>query len=781
MFSRPSARVSTSNLWRRLCGSAGRSPAAHTARRPRLEALEDRLVPATLSVTDASDLLSDPGSLRHQLALAQSGDTIQFAPNLSGQTISLSGPLAINQSLSILGPAGGAVLNGGGMYQAFGIGGNAAVTIDNLTFTASPDAIANSGNLALNNDVFSFNSAQGGNAGAVSNTGTLAAIGCTFASNKIDSSASAMAAAIYNTGSLLLQDSTVAANQNADWDGAVYNGGTLDVFDCTFSGNNGMFGAAIYSKGSLGVSGSAFLNNQAFQGGGICVTTAGGPAGSCVATVSDCTFAHNDAAYLGSAIFNTASLSVVDCTIADNRDGIYTYNTAGTPDTVLNGCIIAGNGGGGNILGPVDPASTDNLIGTGAPVPIGNTNGNLVGVSNPGLAPLGYYGGPTETFALLPGSPAIGAGSSPLTWLSTDQRGFSRSASNHDIGAFQSQNGGVVVTTSLDAAGPLGLGQVSLRQAVAIADASAGGSEAISFDPTVFNSAQTIRLGSGLTLSGPSTSITGPAAGLTLDGGYQFTVLTVTPGAAAGISGLTIAHGAGGVNNAGTLSASNCVFAANADESGGAVDNTGTLSVSGSTFTGNYAWLTGGAIYNSGTLTASGSTFSGNSTSSIGLGGAVDNTGSFTSTAGAFSGNSASAGGAVCNSGYLTDSDSSFVGNSAAVGAAVHNVAQATLYGSVLESNSAQLGGAVFNYGTLTMDYCFMEANSAVQGGAVYNGGWMMLYGNDIFENYLQPGTGSAGGGVYNTGTAYLYGNWIAYNWAANYSGFDNLYGCVSD
>ena len=47
-------------------------------------------------------------------------------------------------------------------------------------------------------------------------------------------------------------------------------------------------------------------------------------------------------------------------------------------------------------------------------------NGNQVGVANPGLAPLGNYGGPTRTIALLPGSPAIDAGSN--AWPSTPAR-----------------------------------------------------------------------------------------------------------------------------------------------------------------------------------------------------------------------------------------------------------------------------------------------------------------------------------------------------------------------
>jgi hypothetical protein len=61
---------------------------------------------------------------------------------------------------------------------------------------------------------------------------------------------------------------------------------------------------------------------------------------------------------------------------------------------------------------------------------------NLIG-GNPLLAALGDYGGPTLTYALLPGSPAIGAGTTAGA-PATDQRGKPRSG-HVDIGAFQSQ------------------------------------------------------------------------------------------------------------------------------------------------------------------------------------------------------------------------------------------------------------------------------------------------------------------------------------------------------
>ena len=59
-------------------------------------------------------------------------------------------------------------------------------------------------------------------------------------------------------------------------------------------------------------------------------------------------------------------------------------------------------------------------------------------MTNPLLAPLGNYGGPTQTVALLPGSPAINAGTNGPGIPTTDQRGLGR-VGGVDIGAFESQ------------------------------------------------------------------------------------------------------------------------------------------------------------------------------------------------------------------------------------------------------------------------------------------------------------------------------------------------------
>src|SRR5262245_4173694 len=86
--------------------SGGSGPAARL--RPRLEALEDRLLPSTLAVLNVND--SGPGSLRADIAAAHSGDTIVIDSSLRSQNITLtSGELVIDKDLDIEGPGGSAL------------------------------------------------------------------------------------------------------------------------------------------------------------------------------------------------------------------------------------------------------------------------------------------------------------------------------------------------------------------------------------------------------------------------------------------------------------------------------------------------------------------------------------------------------------------------------------------------------------------------------------------------------------------------------------------------
>src|SRR5262245_12897821 len=141
-----------------------------------LEALEDRTVPSTLTVTNNLDTgaLGD-GSLRGEIAAAQSGDTINFAPGLAGQTITLiNGELTITRSLDIEGPgANRLTVSGNGASRVFDVSGGVTVTIAGMTITdglangSSPviastgGGILNFGTLTLANDVLSNNRAVG--------------------------------------------------------------------------------------------------------------------------------------------------------------------------------------------------------------------------------------------------------------------------------------------------------------------------------------------------------------------------------------------------------------------------------------------------------------------------------------------------------------------------------------------------------------------------------------------------------------------------------------------
>src|SRR5438270_7587684 len=102
---------------------------------PRLENLEDRTVPSTLTVLNNLD--SGAGSLRAAIAGASGGDTIVFDPGLNGQTIALtSGELAINKSLDIEGPgADKLAVSGSDKNRVFDISEGLTVRIAGLTIT----------------------------------------------------------------------------------------------------------------------------------------------------------------------------------------------------------------------------------------------------------------------------------------------------------------------------------------------------------------------------------------------------------------------------------------------------------------------------------------------------------------------------------------------------------------------------------------------------------------------------------------------------------------------
>ena len=141
-----------------------------------IEALEDRTVPSTLTVTRSLDTgVMGDGSLRGEIAAAASGDTINFDPSLAGQTIALTGgELALSKSLDIEGlGAGQLTVSGNNASRIFDISAGATVTLAGMTITdgmangsapvrtSAGGGILNLGSLTLTNDVVSNNQAVG--------------------------------------------------------------------------------------------------------------------------------------------------------------------------------------------------------------------------------------------------------------------------------------------------------------------------------------------------------------------------------------------------------------------------------------------------------------------------------------------------------------------------------------------------------------------------------------------------------------------------------------------
>src|SRR5271165_6245156 len=91
---------------------------------------------ATLTVTNNND--TGVGSLRAEVAAAASGDTINFAPTVTGTITLTSGEIDINTNLTITGPGAGTLtVSGNNSSLVFNVtlGGGATVAISGLTIS----------------------------------------------------------------------------------------------------------------------------------------------------------------------------------------------------------------------------------------------------------------------------------------------------------------------------------------------------------------------------------------------------------------------------------------------------------------------------------------------------------------------------------------------------------------------------------------------------------------------------------------------------------------------
>ncbi len=485
---------------------------------------------------------------------------------------------------------------------------------------------------------------------------------------------------------------------------------------------------------------------------------------------------------LGGGVFNDSSVELAACTISGNSasaggGGVYNFSSqayAGGPvtlkDTIVAGNTVSGAGSAASDIAGANASAVTgsyNLIGTGGAGGVSNTSGgtgNLLDVANPGLAPLGDYGGPTETMALLSDSPAIGAGSlayDPQTNLpiTSDQRGFAIDPQVPDIGAFQSQTALVVNTTIDGIVTPYG--DLSLRLAVDLADLL-GTATTIEFESSVFASAQSITLSDGpLELSDVGgVTIIGPAPGVTVNAAGTSQALVVEPGVSASLADLTIAGGftpekrGGALYNAGDTSLTDCTLTGNSAGTGGALFNADKASLTLSDCTiGSSTARNGGGLYNAGAATLVNCTISGNSAGVDG--GGVFNAGSATLVLAncILSGGSAQggSGGGFYNAGTTAFTGCTISGNSTHLGGGgLYDVGTAMVADSTFSSNvaSAGNGGGLLVRGAVKFSDCTISGNAAPDGsgGGLFNSGTLTLVSCTVSANSADVG----GAGIYN-------------------------------
>lgn len=393
--------------------------------------------------------------------------------------------------------------------------------------------------------------------------------------------------------------------------GGILNTGTCTVMSSTLSGNFSSYdGGGIHNTGLCTVLDSCFIGNEArANGGGIANNFA-------TCTVRSSTFSGNTAQSInlgGGGIYNAGTCTVLASTFGGNTTNGYgggVFSRLGTctvlSSTLSGNSALVGGGGifnqGSFILGSSIVAGNTAPVGPDVDGFVAPGPNNLFGPNNPLLAPLGNYGGPTQTMPPLRGSPAIDGGSA--TTAQADQRGFSRSRDGDgdntaapDIGAVEASL--VAVTTTADA------DPGSLRAALTEAAAQPGP------DTVYFTHAVTapVTLGSEIVITDPdgvTVDASDRPTGVVIDGGpganRHFRIET------GGVLTLQRLRLTGGNGGGGGSPASY----------GGSIHNGGSLDVRECTFDGNASGIAG-AIYNqSGALTVERSTFHGNTASNVG-------------------------------------------------------------------------------------------------------------------------------------------------------------------
>jgi hypothetical protein len=392
-----------------------RAPSARCYR-PCLEVLEDRNLLSTylvdrLTDTGAGSGLS--GDLRYCIGHATDGDAITFG--VTG-TINLARELPhLTHSISIEGPGASLLAIQGISPATLQVNPGSTVSISRVTIGPGDVGIENEGTLMVSECMLS------GNSIGIRNDGLATVSNSTITDSNNGG--------IVNYGTFVLSNSNVVGNyrDGPEGGGGITNLGTLNITGSTIAYNYGFFAEAsgISNFGRvmdqdvciLTISNSTIVGNGEDGDRTTAGAIFGGPVGSI--TIDNCTIAGNTGYFVGGIVVNAAPLSMGNTILAGNNGSSSGPDLYGSLSS--SGHNLIGNSRGGSGYAATDLLNVD-----------------------PVLGPLQDNGGPTQTMALLAGSPALNAGDSSQLGVA-DQRGVVRRG-GVNIGAYQASASTFVLT-----------------------------------------------------------------------------------------------------------------------------------------------------------------------------------------------------------------------------------------------------------------------------------------------------------------------------------------------
>lgn len=381
-------------------------------------ALREAIIAAN---TDAAYGGCSAGSGTDTITFSVTGDLI-----ISNSLPPITAPLTIDGSTTSFFRVG-AASSGNVQPSLLEIQSGVTATVNNLHFrygySTRGGAIYNRGTLALNNVVFSDNY-SGVEGGAVYNASSAS---LTISGGIYEDNQSTNGGAIFNDGTLVITNASFTDNtaSGGEGGGAIYTLGPVTISNSAFSDNTADLGGAINtSGGSVTVINSTFYNNQSSGDGGALVA----PQGSF--NLYNVTLVGNHAGSSGGAVRTNASASA------------FLYNTLIANNT--SGSSGANCSYGGTFYDSGHNLATDSSCGFSV------ANGSQV-IADAKLGSFGSWGGPTNTISLQADSPAIDAGDNALilSGVTTDQRGsgYDRIVGIAvDIGAFEEQTASATET-----------------------------------------------------------------------------------------------------------------------------------------------------------------------------------------------------------------------------------------------------------------------------------------------------------------------------------------------